>query len=252
MFKDRSADGKKRYRDFGREMVRFAQSYAVPIMIAPPPTIIGGVINGGTGSIVKWNGQYVVLTASHILDKYEERTCEGEKLSWHVGHLRFDPLSRISWRDRSADTLLLSLSEEEALKTGSPIVSAPMEMPIPKEDQRVSLAGYPKALREVMDDVIGADYLAAMFRVTDIRCHDSCCYFDCKIDEREEDLVSFNGLSLPAVDMDMGGLSGGPTFLVAGESIIFQVLVGVVSRFVSQSFTGFRHLRIASLINVKV
>jgi hypothetical protein len=121
--------------------------------------------------------------------------------------------------------------------------------PIPKEDERVLVAGYPKALREaVAGGIIGSDYLAAMFRVTDIRDGNSC-YFDCKIDKREEDLVSFNGSPLPDEDMDMGGLSGGPTFLLAGGSITYPVLVGVISDFVPQSLDGFKHLRIATLKN---
>jgi hypothetical protein len=254
VFEDLSADDKKRYRDFGREMVRLAQSYAAPIVLAPPPTIIDGLVNGATGAVVKWNCKYFVLTASHVLDEYEKRLCAGEELNWQVGRLPpFDPLSRIKWRDYAADTLLLSMSKDEALKVGSVIVSAPKEMPVPKDDDRVLVAGYPKALREVTaDGVIGAGCLAAMFRVTDIRHGCSHCYFDCKIDEREEDFVKLNELPLPEADMDMGGLSGSPTFLLAGELITYPVLIGVVSDFVSQSLGGFRHLRIASLKNVKV
>jgi hypothetical protein len=255
VFEDLSADDKKRYRDFGREMVRLAQSYAVPIVFAPPPTVTDGLINGATGAVVKWNSNYFVLTASHVLNEYEKRFRAGEKLNWQVGLLPpFDPLSRIAWRDDKGDTLLLSMSKDEALKVGSVIVSAPMEMPVPKDDELVLIAGYPKVLREVTagGGVIGAGSLAAMFRVTDIRYGCSHCYFDCKIDEREEDLVRLNELSLPEADMDMGGLSGGPTFLIAGKFIIRPVLVGVVSDFVSQSLGCFRHLRIASLKNVKV
>jgi hypothetical protein len=184
-------------------------------VFAPPRTVTDGVINGVTGAVVKWKSKYFVLTASHVLSEYE-------------------------------------MSKDEALKVGSTIVSAQMEIPVPKDDELVLLAGYPKALRKVTaDGVIEESPFRAMYRVTDIRYGCSHCYFDCKIDEREEEFVRLND-PLPEPDMDMGGLSGGPTFLVAGKLIIHPVLVGVVSGIVSQSLGGFRHLRIASLKNVKV
>ena len=68
--------------------------------------------------------------------------------------------------------------------------------------------------------------------------------FYCKY-EREEDLVTFNELPLPDIGMSMGGLSGGPTFLVVGVPIIYPALIGVISECVE----GFGLLRIATLEN---
>jgi hypothetical protein len=102
-------------------MVRLAQSYAVPIIYAPPLSI-GGTINGATGSVLKISSEYFVVTASHVLEGYEKRLLSGEKLNWQIGHLPpFDPLSRIAWRDCAKDTLLLRLSEDEARQAGSRI-----------------------------------------------------------------------------------------------------------------------------------
>jgi hypothetical protein len=244
-FEELSADDRVRYRDWGREMVRLAQSFAVPIIFAPPKRL-QGVINGASGSVVKVNDRYFVVTASHVLDGYEERVRSGEKLDWLIGRLPpIDPLRRIEWRDCFKDIVLLRLSEGEAQKVGSTIVSAPegWPPPVPTEDQVVLVAGYPKTLREVVPSgIVGADYLAAMFRVTDVRGST----FDCRIG-KDEDLVSFNGLPIPDEDMDMGGLSGAPAFIIAGRSINYLVLVGVVSKYISKSFDGFRLLRVAAL-----
>ena len=241
-FADLPTDDQNRYREVSLAWVRQAQSFAVPIIFAPPPSV-GGRINGATGCVLKLNYGYFVVTASHVLEEYEKRLHSGEKVNWQVGHLPpIDPISRVAWRDSVQDTLLLGLSEEEAHRVGSAIASAPMGWPPPMamEDDLVLVCGYPKRLRKVVPSgEIRSNYLAAMFRVTDIR--DS--QFDCKIG-KEEDLVSLNEFPLP--DENMGGLSGGPTFIVGGESK-YLVLVGVISKLVSQSFDGFRRLRIASL-----
>jgi hypothetical protein len=199
--------------------------------------------------VLKLNYGYFVVTASHVLEEYEKRLHSGEKVNWQVGHLPpIDPISRVAWRDSVQDTLLLGLSEEEAHRVGSAIASAPMGWPppMPMEDDLVLVCGYPKRLREVVPNgEIRAGDLSAMFRVTDVR-EDQ---FDCKIGI-EEDLVSLNEFPLPDENVDMGGLSGGPTFIVGGEAIKYLVLVGIVSKLVSQSFDGFKRLRIATLKHV--
>jgi hypothetical protein len=244
-FDELSADDQNRYREFGRQMVRLAGVCAVPIIFAPAPGIEGN-INSATGSVLKLDRGYFLVTANHVLDGYTKRLQSGEKLNWQVGHLPpFDPLSRIAWKDTAKDTLLLSLSADEARQVGTRAhITAPIEWPppTPKVDQIVLVAGYLKILREVnvTEAMVRIDGLNAMFRVTGV----GDGYFYCKY-EREEDLVTFNELPLPTVGMSMGGLSGGPTFLVVGGSIIYPALVGVISECVE----GCGLLRIATLEN---
>jgi hypothetical protein len=242
-FDELSADDQNRYREFGRQMVRLAGERAVPIIFAPSPGSEGN-INSATGAVLQLDREYFVVTAHHVLDGYRKRLQSGEKLNWQVGHLPpFDPLSRIAWKDTVKDTLLLSLSADEARQVGAHI-TAPTGWPppTPNVDQIVLVAGYLKLLREVIvaEEMIRMDGLTAMFRVTCV----GDGYFYCKY-EREEDLVSFNELPLPDIGMFMGGLSGGPTFLVVGRSIIYPALVGVISECVE----GFGLLRIATLEN---
>jgi hypothetical protein len=245
-FDELSADDQSRYREFGRQMVRLAGECAVPIIFAPSPGSEGN-INSATGAVLKLDRGYFIVTAHHVLDGYRKRLQSGEKLNWQVGHLPpFDPLSRIA--DAAKDTLLLSLSADEARQLGARAhITAPTRWPppTPKVDQIVLVAGYLKLLREVIvtDAVVRMDGLNAMFRVTCV----GDGYFYCKY-EREEDLVSFNGLTLPDMGMSMGGLSGGPAFLVVGGSIIYPALVGVISECVE----GFGLLRIATLENAVI
>ncbi len=95
-------------------MVGLVREYAVPIVFAPPPRD-KGEINSATGSVLTKGCGYFMLTANHVLDKYKERLQEGKKLNWQVGNLPpFDPLSRIKWQDTEKDTLLLSITANEA------------------------------------------------------------------------------------------------------------------------------------------
>jgi hypothetical protein len=227
-------------------MIGLVRKYAVPIIFAPPPGT-AGEINSASGSLLKLDSGYFVLTAHHVLDSYRKRLQTGEKLNWQVGNLPpFDPLSRIGWEDAERDTLLLSLSAHEARQVGSCIIADPVRWPAPTPavGQLVLVAGFLKVLREVhAAGVISTDGLAAMFRIASVGDGYSYCKY-----EGEEDLVSFNGLPLPEEGMFMGGLSGGPALLVVGKSIIYPVLVGVIS----QCVEGFGLLRIATLENAIV
>jgi hypothetical protein len=238
-----SVDEKARYRDICRQMVRLAQSYAVPIIFAPPPRV-GGEINGATGFVLLLSSGYFVVTASHVLKGYEQRLLSGEKLNWQVGRLPpFDPLPRIESRDDTKDTLLLRLSADEARQVGSRVASASTGWSprTPDVGQLVLVAGYPKVLREEERDQgsIGLDPLSAMFSVT--RTGDG--YFICQIERKN--LVTFNDEApLPDEKMDMGGLSGGPALLV-GET---YPVIGVISEYQMD----FGLLRIATLESVIV
>ncbi len=236
-----SADEKARYREAGRLMVRLAQEYAVPIIYAPPVSV-GGKINGATGCVLELSSGWFIVSASHVLDGYENRINSGEKLNWQVGKLPpFDPLQRIAWRDSEKDTLLLRLSSDEACKVGGRIASAyaGWPPPVPKAGQLVLVAGYPKVLRELdPEKKIGAGYFAAMFRVTTT----GDGYFMCQIER--EDIVSFNESSpLPDPGTDLGGLSGSPALVVG---TVGYPLVGVLSQFHPE----FELLRIATLEGV--
>jgi hypothetical protein len=236
-FDDLPTHEQERYRIAGQQMVRLAQSYAVPILYAPPPRIKGH-INGATGTVVQLGSGFYIVTASHVLEGYENRLSSGEQqLNWQVGHLPpFDPRARVAFRDRAKDTLLLRLLEDEARRIGSCIMSSTEWPPPPPEaGQLVLVSGYPKVLREIGPYTVGAGPLSAMFRVTTT----GDGYFYCQIERNN--LVSFNeGSPLPDASMDMGGLSGGPALLVAKMT---YPLVGIISEY----HHGLELLRIATL-----
>src|ERR1700677_4327660 len=86
------ADERARYVEHAQKMTTFARDHAVPIVIAPPVSV-GGKINNGTGFVVQLGSESFVVTARHVLAKYEKRLQGGEWVNWQVGNLPpFDPL----------------------------------------------------------------------------------------------------------------------------------------------------------------
>jgi hypothetical protein len=187
-----------------------------------------------------------VATASHVLAKYEKRLRDGEKLNWQVGKLPpFDPLSRVAWRDDIKDLVLLPLRGDEVQAIGPCRITTPQQWPptVPQQGQLVLLAGYPGVLREVdSSGWIGAGPFSALFRVTTTG-EDYCT---CRIVQK--DLVSFNEAPPPAPGTNMGGISGGPVFLVANNC----PLVGVITDHGYMTFADMELLRIATFESVNI
>jgi len=228
----------------GREMARLARDYAVPIIFAPPVGV-KGKINGATGFGLRLDSGIFIGTAHHILydqGGYVDRIESGERLNWQVGNLPpFDPLSRVAWKDKNLDVVLLRISEKEAAAIGPCIISSPPKWPpdLPEKGELVLIAGYPKALREEDrgSGLIGAGPLSAVFRVTDVDER----YCSCVVER--EDLVSFDG-ALPEPGTEIGGMSGAPVLRVG---MLNYPLVGVVSG----SFKMSDELEIVRFANLK-
>lgn len=227
-------------------LVGLARDHAVPIIFAPPVRS-GGPVNGATGCIVRLNSSPFVITASHVLQGYENRLGEGERLNWQLGDLPpFNPISRLAWRDVEADIAVMTLSDSEAASVGPCIIPTPTRWPpvAPTKGQHVLLAGYPQELRGIDQDAgrVGAGPYSALLPV--IEAGDG--YFQCHL--RQEDLISCGGEPLPNPSVELGGLSGGPVLLM-GQ--LHYPLVGIITD--QKNLFGELHLiRVATLSGVQL
>jgi hypothetical protein len=235
-----SSDERARYCLAARQMVGLAQGSAIPIVFAPPLSV-GGQVNAASGCVLQLDFGWFIITASHVLAKYEKRLHEGEKLNWQVGALPpFDPRPCVSWRSFHRDVVFIRVTEAEAKAAcgrASWIASAPTGWPprAPEVGEVVLVSGYPKALQEFdPSGLIGAGPFSAMFRITST----GPGYFYCQIEQK--DLVSFDGGPLPPPGADVGGLSGGPVLLMGN---VVYPLVGVVV----EHHQSYDLLRIATL-----
>lgn len=251
-FESLSGQHQNQFREIARRMVELAQSYAIPIIFAPPRSI-GGELNGATGCILQLTSGYYLITAAHVLRAYQDRLKSGERLNWQVGALPpSDPLSRIAWgrdsrdNDTARDIVFLRISAEEAetaCGNSSHVATAyrGWPPPMPRVGQPILLSGYPASSRHVdSEGWIGAGPYSAMFRVTTIGSD----YLYCQIDHPE--LISFDGNPLPAPGSNVGGLSGGPVLAMDHDEMSYP-LIGIVTEH-SQAYDV---LRIATFEDIE-
>ncbi len=230
-----------RYRIVGQQMVQFAETHAVPIIFGSPAWRCGK-ISGATGCIIQLGSRFFVITASHVLEGYEAWIQDEVGSVWQVGHLGFEPHSRIVWRDKQLDVVMLELSAKEASSVGTGIVSAPhgWPPPLPSTGQLVLISGYPKLLRQTdSPGRIGSGAISSLLVVRTV----GDGYFYCQL--QHEDIISFSREPVPPADTDYGGWSGGPVFLVGQLS---YPLVGIVSQFQG----GYGLLRAASFTAIRL
>lgn len=242
-FRRLKAEDKKKYIEHMQQMTEYARSHAVPIIIAPPPRL-GGEIHGATGCIVQVNTENFIVTASHVLAKYEEGATGGKILNWQVGNLLpFQPMLRIAWRDRRRDIVFIRISEDEAVRIGPCTRFNHPNWPPRKPDvgELVIVAGYPKALREQdAPGVIGAGPYTALFRIT----HTGDGYCKCQI--AFKDLITFCDTPVPPAGTDIGGVSGSPVLLPGSD----YSLAGIVTEHGYMEMTGLELLEFATLDDV--
>ena len=235
-----------------RLLTKLALDHAVPITFAPPfgracihrndgrveritvPPPTPDQIESATCCLLQLRDEYFLVTAEHVLDKYEERLDNGESLVWQVGAVPFDPLRHVAWRGSSKskrkDIVFLRLLEREARAAcgdQARIILAANGWPpsAPKEDELVLLAGYPKQIREVENDTIAPGPLSTMLKVTRSTGDG---IFKCRYES--SDVTSFAPGTWPLEDLrgKTGGVSGGPVFRIEDSSDPF-VFVGVIS-----------------------
>ena len=123
-FAELPADEQARLRVVGREMVRLAETHAVPIVFGAPAWQ-HGKFNSASGCLVKVGARTFVVSAAHVLDAFEAERRAADQVIWQVGNFGFDPTGRVAWQDKQLDIVLLELAQSEIARVGSHTLSVP-------------------------------------------------------------------------------------------------------------------------------
>ena len=225
------------------ELNRHAQRHALAIIIARPPSH-GGPINTASGCILNHSNRHYLLTANHVLSAFERQVSEDQSVRWQVSfptgpdkHLIFDPRERNVCRDVTEDVAAIELTGDEVTRMGASVCSVPLGWPPPGlvPGDFIVLAGYPRMYREQQGRQISFPALAAVCEVTTTGTYHLVWQW-----ERER-IVNITGPEVPTPGSDLGGMSGGPVFLL--RELVYP-LVGVITDF-SQAWDLLRvsHLR---------
>lgn len=222
-FEDLPPQERLRVIKAGSAMTHLVFRHAVPILISPPPGRFG-VVTNGSGFLLRIKDATFLGTAWHVVQRWIERTGEGEALVFQIGKVSLNPNDRIAWKDEENDVVLFRVSLPEARQIGisvcEPVPKWPP--PHPRVGAYVLTSGFPgKARAHPAADQVEFGALSTMLQVTAAGDRYVVCQF------HREHWIG-DGRDIPPPGSDLGGISGGPALLV--QNLVYP-LVGVLSEF---------------------
>jgi len=230
----------------GKEMTKFPLLFATAVSFKDL-TGVNSVhtVNNGTVTLVDFGSGQMAITCSHILDEYRKRLKDNNKFVFRIGNTVLNPLEYLIDESPELDLATINLSgiDINDISLGKEIGTSffhaenwpPSDV---KVGDYVAFGGFPGKWKEQVSsgDLMFDSFSGGSTEISSINEE----YFICKF-EREywiESLDIKNGRDLH----ELGGLSGGPVFLIRGNNgIMYHEFVGVVCEF----HEGFDLLRIS-------
>jgi len=195
--------------------------YAYAAILAPRPSL-GGEFHGASGVFVELRGRYFFVTANHVVSHdFDAIRLREPNLVMHLGDAQFVPASRVIYADPDADVAFLEVTQAEAEAVGRWIYRPLLWPPEPpRVGDLMGIAGYPACIR-MREGTRRVEFrgFATQTPLTSINDRQMLCAFN-----RAEwvELGVPGGLD----EHDLGGISGGPVFVLGG---IQPRLVGIVA-----------------------
>jgi hypothetical protein len=207
----------------GEEMARFPLRFAAVLFFANRPKRgVALYARNGTLSLLELDHRHIGITCFHVLEKYRKKREQVPMLDIFLGLLELDPLSRIIDQDSSLDLVTLDLSGVDLKQVSDhpPIGSTffcPADWPCSevKEGDFVAFGGFPGLLRVPLNfrDIEFRSFSHGACRVVSVHEDHLVCQFEREDWLCPDNLGSHN--ALPEVgQLDLGGLSGGPVFIL--------------------------------------
>lgn len=236
------SDPLHRLRHAAEQLSRMVYRHTTAVLLAPPDAPDGRMRNG-SGFVLRVDGQHYLGTAWHVVEEWHRRRSAGEPILFQVGDAGLDPSTALAWNDQPSDVAFLRLSAEQAAAVDvsicEPMPNWPPAHPAPNSD--VFVCGFPGQLRDRIGrrDVEFRSFAAHLI-VEEVRDRFVLCGLDRDV------LVDVDGVDVLRSDLDLGGMSGGPAFLLGQLS---YPLVALVSEF-SQLNESLGLIRLATLSHV--
>lgn len=204
----------------GQEVVR----HCAQVLIGPPISAVSSApINHASAvQFTLGNGTYVA-TAAHVVEQFEKRKLT-EDLRFQVGNVVLRPEERIVYRNADHDVAILRLESRERADIAASIWSPPMWPPTQVlDDDYVAFAGYPTEYRlQPGPSAVILHPIGGLMRVGSASDRRVVSPMD------RSKLVAARGLGLPQRGANMGGMSGGPVFVLRDWK---PELIGVITDF---------------------
>jgi hypothetical protein len=220
----------------GREMDKFPLRFAKAAFFENLSDVESGQrINNGTVSLVDLGSGKMAITCSHVLEGYREQLKKNNETVFRIGNAILNPLERLIDESPELDLATInlrginikeiSLGKEIGASFFQPGTWPPNDV---KVGDFIAFGGFPGEWREQTSsgDLIFDSFSSGATAISSINDE----YFICQF-EREywvESLGVKNGKDLRV----LGGLSGGPVFLIRGNNgIVYHEFVGIIYQF---------------------
>jgi hypothetical protein len=220
----------------GREMTKFPLRFAKAVFFENLPDVKSGhTVNNGTVTLVDLGSGQMAITCSHVLDGYRERLKENNKVLFRIGKVILNPLEHLIDESPELDLATINLREinineislgkEIGTSFFDPVTWPPSDV---KVGDYIAFGGFPGKLREQTSsgDLIFGSLSNGASEVSSVNYE----YFICQF-EREYWVESL-GIESEKDLHELGGISGGPVFLMReNNGIMSYEFVGIIYQF---------------------
>lgn len=212
----------------GRAVADDLRRYVVQLLIGPSLAVeASGEVNHASGVVASVGDRRLLITADHVVRKYQQRLEQEEHLIFQAGNARFDPVERVVWRSQEEDLAFLEVSDHDiGMINRIPYrVAAPWPTPFPAHEKWLCIWGHPVEFRQRPSPaIVDLTVVGGLMEVTSRGERNLKCVF------QRDTLVAVVGDEVPPADTQFGGMSGGPAFLMHGEGQqATHELVGIVT-----------------------
>ncbi len=220
------------------EMTKFPLRFAKAVYFGNLPYDTSDqTVKNGTVSLVDLGSGQMAITCSHVLDGYRERLKENNKVVFRIGNAILNPLEYLIGESSESelDLAILNLKEinVKEISLGKEIGTSFFRPETwPPDDVNVgdfiSFGGFPGKLREQTSsgDLIFGSLSNGASEVSSVNDE----YFICQF-EREYWVESL-GIESEKDLRELGGISGGPVFLMReNNGIMYYEFVGIIYQF---------------------
>ncbi|MFM0418731.1 hypothetical protein [Paraburkholderia aromaticivorans] len=215
--------------NFGKELLHNARNYAIPLAWGIEESGAWRVLSNGTAFILDCGQGPFLVTAAHVYEEYLKARQEHPALHCELGMLDFRLEERLicTLGETVLDVATFRIEADEIAALKKQICVGPAEWP-PRnaaEHDAVFFGGFPGVERRpIAEDMINQGFYVALTPVSSSSPRHFGCAFG------RENWIDTLGHGIPAEDYNLGGVSGGPMFLLnESESGVFSWhIIGVV------------------------
>ena len=216
----------------GQEVSKFPLRFAKPLFFGDQPTKDKpSNVNNGTVTLVDFGKGPIGITCAHVLSDYRGKLRDKGAALFQIGNLKLDPLEQLVAEDKELDLATVALTKDQAdIITGDGEIGAyffkPDLWPTPllEKDSFVAFGGFPGKWRERIsdDELVFNTFSVGSCQVASVSLDHFVCQFEREYWVKSLDLQNREDIN------DLGGLSGGPAFILKQ---LHWEFVGVIYEF---------------------